>query len=94
VNLLIYLAALACFHFFWAPLVHRDPVWLSLGYTVFAWSSLSLITVSLVTPDLLTSALVYLALGLLCREGGQESSAAFAAKGAVLAVGYFARAVA
>lgn len=93
VNFLIYLAALACFHSFWAPLVRKEPAWMIFGYAIFAWSSLHLITVSVVTPDLLFSALVYLALGMLHRAGEQESLPMFAATGAVLSLGYLARAV-
>ncbi len=41
--------------------------WLVIGYTLFIWSSLKLITLSVVTPDMCVSAFVYLASGLLLR---------------------------
>jgi len=93
VNFLIYLGALACFYFFWAPLVRKEPGWMIFGYAMFAWSSLHLITVSVVTPDLLFSALIYLALGTLHRAGEQKSLPMSAATGVVLGLGYLARAV-
>ena len=39
------------------------PEWalVALGYTLFIWSSLSLIKISVVTPDMCVAALVYLA---------------------------------
>jgi hypothetical protein len=93
VNFIIYLAALACFHFFWAPLVRKKPAWMILGYAIFAWSSLCLITVTMVTPDLLYSALVYLALGMLLRAIDRDSLPMYAATGIVLGVGYFDRSI-
>src|SRR5581483_3394203 len=45
------------------------PPWalLALGYTLFTWSAVSLISLQLVSPDLLVAALVYLAAGLMLR---------------------------
>jgi hypothetical protein len=93
VNFLIYLAAFASFYFFWAPLVRREPEWMIFGYAIFTWSSLYLITLSVVTPDLLFSAFVYLALGMLHRGLERKSIPMYAATGVVMALGYLARAV-
>ncbi len=93
VNFLIYLVALACFHYFWTAWLGRDPVWMVFGTAVFLWSSLRLIGVALVTPDQLVAALVYLALGLLWRARQQESLARYALAGGVLGLGYLAKAV-
>jgi hypothetical protein len=93
VDFLIFLAALACFHFFWAPLVRRDPVWMIFGYAIFAWSSLQLITMSVDSPDMLFSALVYLEFGILQRAIDDESLPLYAASGFVLGAGYLARSV-
>ncbi|MCK4261032.1 MAG: hypothetical protein KAX49_18800 [Halanaerobiales bacterium] len=41
--------------------------WLVLGYTLFIWSSLKLITISKVTPDMCVAAFIYLASGILLR---------------------------
>src|SRR4051794_32693525 len=66
-----------------------------LGYGVFAWTSLSLITVGVVTPDLLTAAVTFVAAGLLVRirlDEGRAARRAFAL-GLVLGVGYLGKAV-
>jgi hypothetical protein len=93
VNFLIYLGALACFYYFWAPLVECDPAWMILGYAIFAWSSLQMISITFVTPDLLFSALVYLEFGVLQRAIARKSLPLFAAAGLVLGAGYLARSV-
>lgn len=72
------------------------PPWalLALGYTLFTWSAVSLISLQLVSPDLLVAALVYLAAGLMLRlrrEGARPGAAALL--GAVLACGFLAKAV-
>jgi hypothetical protein len=67
--------------------------WDSLGYVLFIWSSLSLIKIWAVTPDMLTAAFVYLAGGLLIRIGmGGARWGAFAAFGLVLGLAYLAKA--
>jgi len=67
--------------------------WLVLGYSLFIWSSLELITISRVTPDMCVAACVYLAAGILLRIGrGAGSWATFALLGVVLGVGYLAKA--
>lgn len=66
--------------------------WLALGYTLFLWSSLSLITVQEDSPDMLVAALVYLASGILLRiRMGFANWLTFALLGAVLGVGYLAK---
>ncbi|MCA1601616.1 MAG: hypothetical protein LC776_08235, partial [Acidobacteria bacterium] len=42
-------------------------VWVVLGYTLFMWTSLELITLRYVTPDMCVAAFVYLAAGLIVR---------------------------
>lgn len=107
-NFVIFAAALFCFEFFWrqlpvgrgddlrspATLARLAPrVWLTLGYSLFIWSSLSLITIWAVTPDMLVAALVYLAAGLLLRMRGSETPRRTAAwLGLVLGVAYLAKA--
>jgi len=72
------------------------PPWalLAIGYSLFTWSSISLIGVQLMSPDLLVAALVYLAAGLTLhlRRGGHRPRAA-ALLGAVLGFGFLAKAV-
>jgi hypothetical protein len=70
-----------------------ESAWLVLGYTLFIWSSLNLITIWRVTPDMLVAALVYLASGLLLRVRlGSSGRLTFILLGVVLGVGYLAKA--
>jgi len=107
-NFAVYLFGLACFDFFLstfiayqqrnhsltrAGIVFWEEAWLALGFTLFIWSSLRLITLQLVTPDMCVAGLVYLAAGILVRiRGGHTSSSTFAILGAVLGIGYLAKA--
>lgn len=104
-NLGIFVITMFCFEFFWRELTsvyHAGPeplerippvVWLTLGYSLWIWSSLALIRIWAVTPDMLVSACVYVAAGLLLRLGGQAPSRRLlAGLGAVLGVGYLAKA--
>jgi len=112
VNFLIYLAALACFEFFFVVFVHQQrekhdttplsegsigiPVWgwWLVGYSIFISSSLSLITLSLVTPDLCVFALTLLAFGLLQRLQSEDGGGSgFIMLGIVLGIAYLAKAV-
>ena len=51
------------------------PDWalLALGYSLFIWSSLFLVTLQLESPDMLVAAFVYLATGMLLRIRRQPS---------------------
>jgi MFS family permease len=71
-----------------------SPVWIVLGYLVFIWTSLYLIEIWAVTPDMLVSALVFLAAGLILRlaTSTRERSWAHAiAFGLILGFGYLAK---
>ena len=107
VNFIIYLCALGCFHFFLRELIayHRTRTlerhvlslpawaWWALGYALFIWSSLTMIPLSLVTPDLCVAALVFLAAGILLRiRCGSISWVTFSLLGLVLGFGYLAKA--
>ncbi len=109
VNFAIFLAALRCFEFFLSALLGSEhaadglagttmrlPEWAgwTLGYTLFLVSSLQMISLSLVKPDLFVTAIVYLAAGLVIRiRGGDLRWTTFAALGAVLGIGYLAKAI-
>ncbi|MGH7572008.1 MAG: hypothetical protein ACREMK_09230 [Gemmatimonadota bacterium] len=83
VNFGIFLLCLACFLFFWREVMRRRLVaprsapmdgitfprtaWIVLGIALFAWSSLTLVGVQHLTPDMLASALVYVLAGCLLR---------------------------
>jgi hypothetical protein len=107
-NFGIFAVALVCFEFFWRQLTARyydQPVrdgaavrfppdlWLVLGYSLFIWSSLNLITIWAVTPDMLVAACAYLGAGLLLQLSGTAAPARTSAiLGAVCGVGYLAKA--
>jgi len=106
-NFLIYLFALGCFDYLLRasvaiqPSADRDnaiaplPQWsvFALGYAVFLWSSLTLITMERVTPDMLMAGFVYLAVALLLKIWQQPSKLwRFALIGAALGFGYLAKA--
>jgi hypothetical protein len=76
VNFVIYLFALGCFSFLLREVIRASqppasaahaplPEWamLTVGYAVFVWSVVKLVSVELVTPDLCVAAWVYLAAG-------------------------------
>jgi hypothetical protein len=68
--------------------------WLGLGYALFIWSSLHLIEIWAVTPDMLMAASVYLAAGLVLRiRLGADSWRTFGLLGGVLGLGYLTKAV-
>ena len=100
VNFVIFLGALAAFEFLWrtsrrdsaAPLL-SEAAWRLIGYALFGWCALVLITVSMVTPDMLTAALVFAAAGLLVTIRTQPTARRFAALGAVLGAAYLAKSV-
>ena len=108
VNFLIYLFALGCFDFLLREAVAsrrgreesegtpgRLPPWavMAVGYSVFLWSSLSLITMDRVTPDVLMAGFLYLAMGMVLQLWQRpESVSRFIVLGAVLGVGYLAKA--
>jgi hypothetical protein len=82
VNFLIFVAALVCFEFLLRSLSQdlrlkapqEGSTWAlserslyALGYAIFLWTSLDVITIWTLSPDLLVSALLYLSAGLLLR---------------------------
>ncbi len=103
---LIYLFAIFCFHFLlmevirWNHkqssskfLVFSNRVWLLVGYSLFIWSSLKLITLTNETPDMIAVAFLYLASGMMLRIlNGGISVLNFILLGFFLGLGYFARA--
>jgi hypothetical protein len=72
-----------------------DPwIWWGIGYTLFLWSALRLIRVWAMTPDMLVMAAVLAAAACLLRMRDRSSGwRAAAALGAVLGLGFLAKAV-
>jgi 4-amino-4-deoxy-L-arabinose transferase-like glycosyltransferase len=104
VNFANYLFALACFTFLMRELLQRrqnsaenfitlrDLELLALGYSLFIWSSLFLVTIQLESPDMLVAGFVYLATAILLRLRRQPSKWIwFAVLGFVLGIGYLAK---
>lgn len=86
VNFLVYACALLAFGYFWRRLtaayyaangdgaVRFPPaLWLVLGYSLFTWSSLGLIEIWAVTPDMAVAAVVYLAAGLMLQAADEPT---------------------
>jgi hypothetical protein len=107
-NFGIYLFALFSFRMLLRELIHYQKessdsvgakplptwVWEVFGYSLFLSSSLDLITLNIVTPDLAVSAFVYLVAALLLRiQHGQNSYAIFAALGFILGLGYLTKSI-
>ncbi|GBE17349.1 hypothetical protein BMS3Abin15_01191 [bacterium BMS3Abin15] len=72
------------------------PEWalIVFGYSLFIWTSLDLITISIVTPDMCVAAFVYLASGILLRiRRGSISRLTFLTLGVVLGFSYLAKAI-
>jgi len=102
VNFFIYLFALASFDFMWGKVRSTnlgddeirlpEPLWWTLGYLLFIWTSLSLIQIWAVTPDMLMAGLVFLAAGLIARiRMGDDSYRLFLTLGLILGLGYLSK---
>lgn len=71
------------------------PDWtiMVLGYAIFMWCSLGLITMSTTAPDMLLSVFVYLAFGMLLRmENGHATWLSFFLLGLIVGFGYLTKA--
>ena len=76
-----------------SPVALPEWAWQMLGYTLFIWSSLGLISLATTAPDMLVSVFVYLALALALRiRRGAHSTRSFFILGVVLGIGYLAKA--
>jgi PAS domain S-box-containing protein len=108
VNFVIYAATLCSFLYFWRAVRDSQrgrsiswPVpnnleewpWTLLGYSLFVWASLELITLDLVTPDLCVAAFVFIASALVISiHSGNTDWSRFALLGLALGLGYLAKA--
>ena len=108
VNFLIYMCAFACFEFLICQIVayqrQTDPqraglslsswCWQSIGYVLFVWCALFLITISVVTPDMAVAALLFLLSGLLIRiKLRPEKWGLYVCFGVALGLAYLTKAV-
>jgi 4-amino-4-deoxy-L-arabinose transferase-like glycosyltransferase len=105
INFFIYLGTIASFEFLWAN-VRRShasqadgatfamPGWLwwTLGYLLFIWTTLSLIQIWAVTPDMLMAAILMLAAGIIARiRAGDYRQRTFLILGLLLGLGYLSK---
>jgi len=99
-NLGIMIAALFCFEFFWRELLNSDgdlvvapgSAW-AIGYLLFLYIHVRSERFSIVTPDLVVAALVYLAMAMMLRfKAGKLKAAGAATFGILLGAGYLAKA--
>ena len=109
VNFVIYVGTLLCFEYFWRQVrnFQQDRLarsadriswpewaWWTLGYLLFIWSSLTLIEIWAVTPDMLMAGLVYVAAGLIiCVRLGNTDRKTFLILGIMLGLSYLAKAI-
>jgi len=102
-NLVIFIISLAAFEYFWTGILslaarHSEcpiPAWAgwTIGYAAFLSSSLDLITLGLVNPDLLVSAVVFVISGIVARiQMGEGGTPQFLSFGAILGLGYYVKA--
>lgn len=101
VNFFIYLIAFFCFDFFLKQLTQSNrkkeevlPEWaiLALGYSLFIWSSMNLITLSRIMSDMSSAAVLYLVFGLLLKiKSGKTSWMTFIFFGIVLGLFYMSK---
>jgi hypothetical protein len=103
INLLIFIFAMMSFEFMWGRVrlpntsgsstIHLPEwLWWSLGYLLFIWTSLSLIQIWAVTPDMLMAAFVFLAGGLVANiRRGETKWRIFLLLGVVLGLGYLTK---
>lgn len=68
-------------------------LWLTMAYSLFLWASLAQITLKTLRPDMLMSAFVYLATGLMLQLRAEEANwIKYVLMGTVVGVGYLAKA--
>jgi hypothetical protein len=71
-----------------------DWVWLTIGYTIFLWTSLQVIQVSETNPDMLVAAFFYFACGCLVKiRRDAPGWPAFLGLGLVLGLGYLTKSI-
>jgi hypothetical protein len=104
VNFFIYLLGLLCFDFFLREFIKSrkrdeeavlpESVWLAIGYLLFISSSLLLINLGIVSPDMCVATCVYLAAALLLRiRANPVRKVNFILLGCTLGVGYWSKTV-
>ena len=97
VNLIIFACTVLSFQYFLSGFLrHRSDslpgwLWTVLAYVLFAWATLRLIGVDLVSPDMCVAAFVFLATGALLRINMDPAPWRYALLGLILGIGYLAK---
>jgi hypothetical protein len=102
VNFIIYIFTLVSFEFMWSRVrlakeqddFYQIPptLWWTLGYLLFIWTSLSLIQIWSVTPDMLMAGLIFMASGLIAKiRAGDDRHRIFLSLGLILGLGYLSK---
>jgi hypothetical protein len=103
VNFLIFIFTLTSFEFMWSMVredngqqseLHRisPAFWWVLGYLLFIWTSLVLIQIWSVTPDMLMAGIVFMAAGLIAKiRAGDDRRCIFLILGLILGLGYLSK---
>jgi hypothetical protein len=105
VNFFIFLFALVSFEFMWGKLENcrrkdiQDNLislpawaWWAVGYSLFIWTSLNLIQIWAVTPDMLMAAMLFLAAGMMIDiRKGSRHWLTFFLLGIILGLGYLTK---
>ena len=97
VNFIIFVCTVLCFQYFLSAFLrHRSDslpewLWTILGYVLFAWSTLRLIGLDLVSPDMCVAAFVFLATGVLLRIHSDPAPWRYALLGLTMGIGYLAK---
>jgi len=105
VNFFTYLLAFAAFDFLMRQVIENqggslpqnqaplpEPTLIAIGYTLFLWCSLGLISIRQESPDMLMSGLVYLAAAIILQIRRSGTWIQMICLGAVLGLGYLAKA--
>ncbi len=104
-GLIILIASFLAFTFFLDSLISSDYIQVAtapalspwslrlLGYALFLWTSVTMVGVSSIGPDLLVTLFVYLDAAILIRSKANPGCFIFALFGAVLGIGYWAKAI-
>ena len=107
VNFVIFIIALLAFHRFWRLLAkwHYQELsvddanglpewaWWGIGYGLFIWGAIYMVTLQQVTPDLLVFVSILLAMGSILKiQLGEANTLAFVSLGLILGLGFLSKA--
>lgn len=105
VNFIIYILSFIAFNFFFIEFLKKIEnekdnlttfpkwAWVSIGYSLFMWTSTNMIGLSMVTPDMCVSGIVYLISGLILKiEQNKSNIFTYILIGLLLSLNYLTKA--